>query len=198
MGAAATVMMIFGDKVLLLWTQDPPLVRCVAPLLPVLALGTLFNGLMWMPYHLQLAHGWTSLTIKLRSVAVVILIPAILWAVPAYGALGAAWVWVTLNAGYILFDIYFIHRRLLPTEKLRWYREDVAIPLAAATATAWLCRWGMPVNEGRLDEFGVLVMSFGIVLLVAALAAPLVRYQLARSVPDRIKGIEAKSPNECR
>jgi O-antigen/teichoic acid export membrane protein len=196
MGAAAAVMMIFGDQVLLLWTQDPPLVRHVAPLLPVLALGTLFNGLMWIPYQLQLAHGWTSLTIKVNSVAVVILVPAILWAVPTYGALGAAWVWVTLNAGYILFDIYFIHQRLLPTEKWRWYREDVAIPLAAATATAWLCRWVMPEGLGRLGAFGVLLLSSGGVLLAAALAAPLVRYQLARTVPGRIKGIAAKSRNE--
>jgi len=42
------------------------------------ALGTLFNGLMGIPYMLQLAHGWTSLTVKVNMVAVGVLVPAIL------------------------------------------------------------------------------------------------------------------------
>lgn len=198
MGAAAVVLMIFGGRVLLLWTSAPALAQQVAPLMTVLALGTLFNGLMWIPYQLQLAHGWTALTIKVNSVAVGILIPAILWVVPAYGAIGAAWVWVTLNAGYILFGIYFMHRRLLPTEKWRWYRQDVVVPLAAATATAWLCRWAMPEDLGRLGEFGVLLVSSGCVLIAAALTAPMVRHQLAQHVPGRIKEITARTLNYSR
>lgn len=193
MGAAAVVLMIFGDRVLLLWTADPALAKKVAPLMTVLALGTLFNGLMWTPYQLQLAHGWTALTIKVNSVAVSILIPAILWVVPAYGAIGAAWIWVTLNAGYILFAIYFMHRRLLHKEKWRWYRQDVVIPLTAATGAAWLCRWAMPEHLGRLGEFGVLLLSSGSVLIASALTAPMVRHQLARNVPARIREITAKT-----
>jgi O-antigen/teichoic acid export membrane protein len=183
MGAAAIVLMMMGDRALLLWTSDAELTRQVAPLLMVLTLGTLLNSLMWVPYQLQLAHGWTSLTVKVNSVAVAILVPAIIWAVPHYGAIGAAWIWVMLNAGYILFDVYFMHRRLLPTEKWRWYRQDVAVPLAAAAAATWLCRWALPHEPGRLGEFAVLLLSSGSALLAAALAAPLVRLQLVRYLP---------------
>jgi O-antigen/teichoic acid export membrane protein len=193
MGAAAVVLMIFGDRVLLLWTSDPALSQQVAPLMTVLALGTLFNGLMWIPYQLQLAHGWTTLTIKVNSVAVGILIPAILWVVPIYGAIGAAWVWVTLNAGYLLFAIYFMHRRLLPTEKWRWYRQDVVIPLVAAMATAWLCRWVMPEDMGKLGEFGVLLLSSGCVLIASAMTAPMVRHELARHVTGKIRSIYVRT-----
>lgn len=193
MGAAAVVLMMFGDRVLLLWTANPALAHQVAPLLAGLALGNLFNGLMWIPYQMQLAHGWTTLTIKVNIVAVTVLVPTILWVVPKYGAIGAAWVWVTLNAGYLMFDIYFMHRRLLPTEKWRWYRQDVAIPLAAATATAGLCRWAMPDDLGRLGELGVLLMSSGCVLITAALVAPMIRYQLARHVLGRIKSITVRT-----
>jgi O-antigen/teichoic acid export membrane protein len=187
MGSAAVVLMLFGERVLLLWTTDPVLAHRVAPLMAMLALGTLFNGLLWMPYQMQLAHGWTSLTIKINIVAVGILVPAILWVVPKYGALGAAWAWVSLNAGYLVFAIYFMHRRLLPTEKWRWYRQDVIIPLAAAAVAAGLCRWAVPEHLGRLGEFGVLLLSSSCVLVAATLAAPLVRCQLARYVPDRFK-----------
>ncbi|UZR28727.1 lipopolysaccharide biosynthesis protein [Methylococcus mesophilus] len=188
MGTAATVLMVFGDRVLTLWTADPALAHRVAPLMAVLALGTLFNGLMWMPYQMQLAHGWTTLTVKINIVAVGILIPAILSVVPQYGAIGAAWVWVTLNAGYLVFGVHFIHRRLLPREKWRWYSQDIFIPLAAATVTVGFCRWATPHQTlGRLGEFGVLLISLSCVLLAAALAAPCVRTQLARYVPGQFK-----------
>jgi O-antigen/teichoic acid export membrane protein len=183
MGAAAVVLMIFGDQVLLLWTADPALVRHVAPLLTVLALGTLLHCLMYIPYQMQLAHGWTALAINVNIAAVAILVPAILWIVPNYGAVGAAWIWVTLTAGYNLFGIYFMHQRLLPTEKWRWCREDVAIPLAAAGATAWLCRWMMPGNLGRIGEFVALMTISTIVLLSIALSAPLVRRMVTRHIP---------------
>ncbi len=187
MGSAAVVLMLFGDRVLQLWTSDPVLVQKVAPLVTVLALGTLCNGLMWMPYQMQLAHAWTSLTIKVNCIAVAMLVPAILWMAPKYGAIGAAWVWVALNTSYLVFVIYFFHKRLLPNEKLRWYWQDIFMPLAAALGTAELCRWVMPANLGRLVEFSVLFISSGCVLMVAAFAAAIVRIQIFKYMPGRFK-----------
>lgn len=76
---------------------------------------------MWIPYQTQLAHGWTSLTVRINIVAVAIIVPAILWATPRYGAEGAAWVWVALNTSYLLVGIHFMYRRILTREKWRWY-----------------------------------------------------------------------------
>ena len=181
MGAAAIMLMVCGERVLRVWTGNPALARQVAPLLAVLALGTFFNGLMWIPYQMMLAHGWTSLTIRVNTVAVCLLVPAIFWVVPAYGAIGAARVWVVLNAGYLLFAIPLMHRRLLlPADKWRWYRQDVAVPLVAATAAALLCRWTMPHAMGKLGETLALLITAGTVLLTAAMTAPLVRDRLAR------------------
>jgi O-antigen/teichoic acid export membrane protein len=198
MGAAAIVLMVMGDRALLLWTSDAELTWHVAPLLTVLTLGTLLNSLMWMPYQLQLAHGWTSLTVKVNSMAVAILVPAIIWVVPRYGAIGAAWIWVTLNAGYILFAVYFMHLRLLPTEKWRWYRQDVAVPLTAAAAAAWLCRWTLPHDPSRLGELAVLLLTGCSALLAAAIAAPLVRLQLVRYLPDTMKKFTLRTMNYPR
>jgi O-antigen/teichoic acid export membrane protein len=176
-GAAAIVLMVFGDKVLLLWTRNPELAREVRALMAVLVLGTLLNGLMWVPYRLQLADGWVSLSLRMNALSVVLLVPTILWIVPIYGPIGAAWLWVALNTSYLTLGIYFMHRRLLPTEKWRWYVQDIAIPLAAATAIAWLCRWAAPSGLGEFGEFGVLLISSGCVLAATILAAPMVRDQ---------------------
>jgi O-antigen/teichoic acid export membrane protein len=193
MGAAAMVLMLFGDRVLRLWTGNPALTQHVAPLMAVLALGTLFNGLMWIPCQMQFAHGWTLLWIKVNIVAVTLLVPAILLVVPAYGAIGAAWAWVTLNAGYLMFGIPLMHRRLLRAEKWRWYRQDVGAPLAAAAATAFMCRWVMPHGLGKFGEFCVLLMTSTCVLIAAALAAPMVRDQVALHLPGRIRSFNART-----
>lgn len=203
MGSAAAVLMLFSEQVLLLWTADSALAHQVAPVMAVLALGTLLNGLMGIPYQMQLAHGWTTLMIKFSIVIVAILIPSLVWVAPKYGMIGAAWAWVTLNAGYLAFSIYFMHRRLLPTEKWRWYHQDIFIPLTFAIATAGLLRWLMPEDLGwtivaeaavhygcavpdvfgRLFEFAALLLISGCVLLVTALSASVVRHQLTLHVP---------------
>ena len=192
MGTAAIMLIVFSNRVLLLWTGDASLTENVAPLLLVLSLGTLLNGLMWIPFQMQLAHGWTNLGVKINIVAIVVLIPTILWVVPKYGAIGAAWVWVTLNIGYLVLVIYFMHRRLMQTEKWRWYRQDIAIPLAAAAGAATLCRWLTPTEMGKLGEFTAVLISSILVLLAAVFAAPMVRHQLAEHVPGRIKALCVK------
>jgi O-antigen/teichoic acid export membrane protein len=182
-GSATVVLVVLGNQVLRVWTGDEIIAVNVAPIMAVLALGTLFNTLMWAPYHLQLAHGWTSLTIKSNAVAVCLLVPAIMWTVPRYGAIGAARLWVSLNAAYLLLIVPLVHRRLLQAEKWRWYREDVLIPLSAAAVTALACRWAIPEQPGRLSEMLVLAIVSALALSSAAFAAPAVRDQILIRLP---------------
>lgn len=155
---AALMLVFFGESILRLWTLNNALAHQVAPLLRLLALGTMFNALMNIPYFLTLAFGWASFAVRMNLIAVLILMPAILWVTPRYGAEGAAWIWVVLNAGYLVFAIHFIHRRLLPTEKWRWYRGDVLRPGLAAVATALLCWLAEPV-DGKPAELLWLLVS---------------------------------------
>lgn len=185
MGSAAVILSVFASPILLVWTNEPSLAVEVAPLLTLLAAGTLANGLMWIPYHLQLAHAWTSLTIKTNIVAVCLLIPAILYLVPRHGAMGAAGAWLALNSGYLTVGIGLMHRRLLPREKWRWYLQDVALPLAAAGSVAGLLRLLLPQSAHRLGELALLALAAGLSLLAAALAASTVRPQLLRLVRRR-------------
>lgn len=194
-GSATAILIVFSERILLLWTADPELTRQVAPMVSVLALGTFLNSLMWIPYQMQLAHGWTSLSIQINIVAVVLLVPAILWAVPIYGAIGAAWIWVMLNAGYCLIGAHFMYRRILCAEKWLWYRTDVVFPITVAATVAWLSRWVMPVDLGKVGELGVLIASSACVLTAAAVTAPLVQAQLTKFAIGTIKSIFSKGTN---
>jgi O-antigen/teichoic acid export membrane protein len=188
-GAAAFVLVAFSRRFLMLWTGDPALAQHVAPVMAVLVVGTMIHSLMWTPYHLQLAHGWTALSIKINIVALVILMPTFLWAVPKYGAIGAAWVWVTLNIGYLVFAIYFMHRRLLPNDKWQWYLQDVGLPLVSAALMSVICRWLMPEELSRIATLGALMLCSACVLAASALAAPHIRHQIAQRLPGKMRSI---------
>jgi O-antigen/teichoic acid export membrane protein len=172
----AFMLIFFGQNLLVLWTGDKILAQEIAPLLALLALGTLLNGLMHIPYMLQLAHGWSSFAVRLNLVAVTILVPAILWATPRYGAIGAAWAWVLLNAGYVLIGIHFMYKRLLPTEKWRWYRQDLALPLLATIVVLTICSMGHQPYSNNVAEIAWLMGCVVIAYVATILITPDLRH----------------------
>lgn len=160
MGSAAMIIIVFAELIMQLWTHDDELAKRSATLLSLLAFGNLLNGLMWMPYQTQLAHGWTSFAIWVNIVAVAVIVPTIFWVTPRYGAEGVAWVWVCLNAGYVLISAHFMFRKILISEKWRWYGQDVFQPLVLAASIALLLHLAMPTNLAYLYKlFGLLVAS---------------------------------------
>ena len=178
MGSAAVILIVFAERILLLWTADPVLTEQVSPVMRVLALGTFLNGLMWMPYQMQLAHGWTSLSIRINIVAVIILIPAILWLVPKYGIMGAAWAWVSLNTFYILIGANFMYRKILICEKWTWYIQDILIPLLAAISTTLMLDWLLSYPSPPLAQIGMSVLASLVTLMVSIMAAQQSREKL--------------------
>ena len=183
MGSAAVILIVFAEQILHLWTQDAELAHRTATLVSLLALGNLLNGLMWIPYQAQLAHGWTGLATRINLIAVLIIVPAILWAAPRYGAEGAAWVWVCLNAGYVLIGIHFMYRKILQTEKWRWYKNDLIQPLGAAAITALIIVQLIPAEPlPVLAQLFVLAGASSAVLVMAGMAAPIIRQKMYAQV----------------
>lgn len=174
-GSAAIVLILFAETILHLWTRDAGLALRVAPMVSLLVLGNLLNALMYIPYHTQLAHAWTGLTVRINIISVLIIVPAILWTTPRFGALGAASIWVLLNAGYVLIGIHFMYRRILTTEKWQWYVWDLLAPLTAATVTAASLHWVLPNNNGVLPQLASLVIAFSFTMIAAGLAASHIR-----------------------
>jgi O-antigen/teichoic acid export membrane protein len=172
---ATLVVAMFARELLLLWTRSSSVATQSHLLLSILICGTALNGIMTVPYALQLAHGWTRLTLYTNLVAVVALVPMIVFMTRRYGALGGASVWVILNAGYVFIAVHFMHRRLLKSEKWRWYWQDVGVPLAASAVVAGLSR--SLVREPMSDVMMVLTVALISVatLSAAAMATPTTR-----------------------
>ena len=53
-------------------------------------------------------------------------------------ARAAAWIWVALNAAYVLVAVQFMHRRILQGDKRLWHLEDVVLPVGCAVGAALL------------------------------------------------------------
>lgn len=181
---ASLVLSFFAEHILLLWTRDETITQAVAPLAGLLAIGSMLNGLMHMPYALQLAHGWTRLSVVANVVAVLVLVPAIYLAVSAQGAMGAAVIWIVLNAGYVALSVPIMHRKLLRSEMWRWYGQSVFMPVAAVGAVVVMARLLFP--EPALDRPGqgvIVVLAVAILAqLSGVLSTPAARRELATRI----------------
>ena len=172
------VVIMFSYEILLVWTQNQVTADNAHLLVSVLICGTALNGLMNIPGALQLANGWTKLALYGNLIAVIVVAPMIVYLTNQYGAVGGASAWVIFNCGYFLIVIPFMHRRLLTTEKWRWYWQDVGLPLVASLTIAGLGR----LLVGAQDSLFMIVISLFLVsistLAVAAMVTPTTRIWL--------------------
>jgi O-antigen/teichoic acid export membrane protein len=133
-------LIFFAKEILLLWTKNLVLAENTAPILKVFAVGSMCNCMMWMPYFFMLAKGNTRYTIYQNTIASIILVPLLFWWATKYGALGASYVWLSVNAGYVLISIPIFHRLYMKQELGNWYK-DISLPLISSVALAMIAKY---------------------------------------------------------
>jgi O-antigen/teichoic acid export membrane protein len=159
-GSTAVTVAIFAEPLLLAWTKNPVLAGRAAPILSLLMIGNFANALMWMPYHAQLAFGWTRLALGLNSAAAVVFVPVLFAVVPVYGGAGAAWAWFALNLFYLIVGVRLMHRRILRSEYGSWLRRDVLMPLGAALLPLCVARLAINGSEPLLLQITFVAIAF--------------------------------------
>lgn len=196
---AAAVLAFFAPEILRLWTRDEAITVNTSALLTLTAVAFGARGLLWLPFHLQLAYGWTKLSFYANFIAIFVLIPSMVFGVIYYGAIGGAAAGVVLNVGHILLTMYFMHRRILNGELMKWYAQDIALPLAAALLVCGLSRLLVSVvAPSPLQIFFVLGATFTAAVGAASLAAPEVRRKIFTYVKIYFagRGKDLAAPNE--
>ena len=154
----AIVIALFSYEILLLWTQNPVTAKKTHLIVSILISGSAINGLMNLPYALQLAFGWTRLSVFKNIIAVILLVPFIVFMAAHYGVVGAACVWLVLHTALFFIEIPIMHRRLLRQEKWRWYWQDVGIPLFACLLVAGFGR--LFITRSMFQPFVLLFIIF--------------------------------------
>jgi O-antigen/teichoic acid export membrane protein len=189
----ALTIAFFSREILYFWTFDLVVVENTFLILALLAIGMSLNGIMHLPYALQLAYGWTKLAFYSNLIAVAILGPLIYMMASYYGAVGAAAVWILLNIGYILFSLQIMHRRLLKHEKWRWYIDDTVKPFLAALAVIGFGKWLTGAATHPWATVACVIVTYLTATLLAAGAAP----QIRAWVKSRITA-SFNAPNKIR
>lgn len=162
----------FAPEILKLWINNPLVVENSHLPLSLLVIGTALNGLMTIPYALMLAYGWLKYPLYQNLVAAVVIVPLLIISANIYGMPGAAASWILLNLGYVLIGIQIMHRKLLKTEKLRWYRQDVGIPLITALSVILLGRLLFPSQAPLWIALPILGLILGLTLVATVWFTP--------------------------
>jgi len=192
---AAAVIAFFSPEIMLLWTGNTEVANNTASIVSILVAGTALNGLMNLPYALQLSHGWTRIGLAINTFFILTLVPAIILMTRHYGAAGAASVWLGLNGIYMIIGVPLTHRRLLKGEAFRWFTKDVGIPLAGSLAIAGIARLIFPAFETplRFIPGSLLLLVFVLTVAGAAMCTPATRDFISHSILNRKQPLERRS-----
>lgn len=159
---AISVGILFSHEILLLWTKDIIIADNTYIVLSLLLTGSMLNALCHIPYYMQLASGWTKLGFYSGTVSALLVVPLMIIASIAYGAIGAAAVLIILNIGYILIVIPIMHRKILRTEMFEWYMNDISLPLIVSFSIAGI--W-------RFISYSPVFYNSTIILIVSAISS---------------------------
>lgn len=183
----AAVLSLFSFAVLRLWTGNSETAANTAPVLSMLVIGSAVNALLYLPYTLQLAFGWTKLPFLAGLASISILIPLMFPMTKHFGLVGAASIWAILNILNMLVVVPIMHRRLLPGELWRYF-GDIGLPLISTIVIAVLSRLVFATPGSGFMTLVVLSSVCLGSLVVAVLAAPRVRSRaLAWAVNGRFR-----------
>ena len=174
-------LIAFADEILLMWTKNTTLTMNTAPILRICAAGTICNCMMWTPYFYMLAKGNTKFTIYQNLIAAIILVPLLFWLTKTYGAVGASFVWLIVNSGYILISMPIFYHKFLKGELWKWYKNDLALPLFTA-AILVICAKFFQIHI--LPEIHII---YFLILMLSTLAIYLVIIPELREFVSKLK-----------
>ncbi len=172
----------FPREILFLWKQNSTTIEHAYMLLSILILGTAINGLMNIPYGLQLAFGWTKLTFYMDLIVMLIVIPLIFFLTALYGVIGAASVWLIINSICLLTGIHIMHTRLLKNEERRWWIDDVGKPLIPIIFIALIGKFFININLPYLNMFIYLSCLFLSSIFISVIACSQLRNKVFRKL----------------
>ncbi|QYE35954.1 oligosaccharide flippase family protein [Polymorphobacter sp. PAMC 29334] len=146
----------------------------IAAYLPWIALGTMINAVMLLPFNLQLAAGWTLLSSIKNLLLLPIFLLTIVIGIPRYGAIVGAEAWLALNLSYYIVEVYCMHRRLLKNHLLRWWGIDTLLPVAASFAIFELLHTRFTPSSSSIIELlrSAVIALIVTIALIAALPYP--------------------------
>ena len=172
---AALTIVFFSRDVVEIWTRSTTTATFVAPLVVFLVAGAALNGVMTVPYALQLAHGWIRPALIFGIAATAAYLPLVPFMALKLGAEGAAMSWLVMNATYFVVMSPIIHRHLLPGSFAAWLGRDVLLPSGCAALVIAACAGLLPRTESISGRLALIAATYGLSMLAAVMCAGRIR-----------------------
>lgn len=185
-GSLAVTLVVCTDSLLFAWTGSREVTQATAPILRLYAIGNGLLALGAFPYYLQYARGNLRYHLIGNLVLVVLLIPAIIVAAMKAGGVGAGWVWVAMNALYLIFWVGYVHSRLEPGLHWNWLVSNVFTILLPTLVVSLLLSLFRDGPQSRIVEFFYSGAIATVCLLVATMASPVLRPAFLGAVRARM------------
>jgi O-antigen/teichoic acid export membrane protein len=185
------MFILFSREIIFLWQQNAETASQTWLLVSLLTIGYALHGLIFIPYALQLAYSWTRLYFYSLTIALIVSIPVMSWSAVSFGAAGAAGVFIIVFGAFLGLMIPLMHRRLLPGEKWKWYRDDFGLPLLGATVTGLAGRFLFIAETSQIFVIIQLGVVFGLIFLTTCLVTPYSR----KWILNRLFQKSATAPN---
>ncbi len=182
------VLILFSKDILWIWTNDINIVNEIWLIVSLLVAGTLLNGMMHVPYSLQLSAGWSSLSAKSNIILFFITVPILIIGVKHYGMIAAPVVWIIVNFLYVLVIISLMHKRLLKTEKWYWYKYDILYILFISVVVGILFRYLIKFDyeTDKLLLLLEIIVAYFFIMIGAVLSANKYRNRVLSILKGRI------------
>ena len=115
----STIVIVFPEEILHLWTQDDNLSIGQAQLVRLLVLANLSLALQLMPFQLGIAFGYLRLNIMLSLLSIVLCYPGIYLMSEMFGIIGVAIPWVVFNIVAALVLSYVMYQKFIGSTVLK-------------------------------------------------------------------------------
>jgi len=181
---AALVIAVFSEQLLWLWTNNREIVIEAGKLVSLITIGTMLNGLVNIPYSIQLAYGYLKLGLIVNFVSAIILMPAFYFGVSTYGVIAAGWIWLILNLSYVLVNVSIMHRKYLCNQARVWYGQDILPVILGVCIVVFGIEYLMPSLESKWFIALTILFASIAALAVASLMANRIRHYILRKLSN--------------
>lgn len=171
-GSLAVTLALGAEPLLYAWTGSRDVTEATAPILRLYAIGNGLLALSAFPFYLQYARGNLRYHLIGNVVMVVALIPAIIVAAMKAGSIGAGWVWVAMNAIYLVVWVGYVHSKLEPGLHWNWLASNVFPILLPTLLIGLLLSLFEPDLQSRVYAFLYVGSIAAVCMLVATLSSP--------------------------
>jgi O-antigen/teichoic acid export membrane protein len=117
-------LMFFGYPILLLWTSEEVAAQ-TAPILALLAPGFLLGMSVAIASTLATTSGHTGFVVRRNLVALALYLPLLYVAIPRWGGIGAAAVWVIINASFFFTLLPLVQRQIIGESTRSWLERNL-------------------------------------------------------------------------